>query len=271
MIAAGSATPGIYNAPPTPAELAERLGVDESALIKLDANENPYGAPPAALAALRDAAVNRYPDPAASALRAAISEFTDCDPERVVVGNGSDELIDLLCRRVLRPGDSVVTCPPTFSLYALAARVMGAEVVDVARGGDFALKVDDVLAAIDRNTKIVFLCSPNNPTGDLLSEADLLRVLAEAPLVALDEAYAEFAGVSAVTLSREYGNLVVLRTFSKAFGLAGLRVGYGVFPASLAQLLGETQAAIQRQQLSASRCRRCSGRHPLGGREVIAY
>ena len=232
-----------YNAPPAPQALAAQLGFSTSALIKLDANENPYGPPPAATAALASSArsAHRYPDPDASELRVALSGYTGYPPESIVVGNGSDELIDLLCRHLLRPGDNVVTCPPTFSLYALAAEQAGAAVLEAPRGSaggtGFSFDADAVAATVDERTKIIFLCSPNNPTGDVIGAGDVRRVLGLGPLVVLDEAYVEFSGSNLLGLTREYGNLVVLRTFSKAFGLAGLRIGYGVFPDDLAQSL----------------------------------
>ena len=129
-----------YDAPPAPQVLAVQLGLGTSALIKLDANENPYGAPPAAIAALASSVqfIHRYPDPDASELRAALSDYTSCPPASIVVGNGSDELIDLLCRQLLRPGDNVVTCPPTFSLYALDAEKAGAAALEAPRAAAWA-------------------------------------------------------------------------------------------------------------------------------------
>jgi histidinol-phosphate aminotransferase len=237
MTAVNDPGEAVYLAPPSVAQLSARLGVDPSRLVKLDANENPYGAPPAALRALAEVAANRYPDAEVGALRSALAEFTGCPADRIVVGNGSDELIDLLCRLVLRPGDNVVVTPPTFSLYALAARFAGADVLEIARPVGEPVDIDGLVEAVNAQTKIVFLCSPNNPTGESLSEDEVRRVLALGPLVVLDEAYAEFAGCSLIQLALEYDNLVVLRTFSKAFGLAGLRVGYGAFPAALARQL----------------------------------
>jgi histidinol-phosphate aminotransferase len=230
-----------YDAPVTPLQLARRLGVDPESIIKLDANENPYGPPPAALRALASVEVNRYPDAGATALRERVSQYVGCEPERLVFGNGSDELIDLLCRAVLRPGDRVVNCPPTFGMYAIAARASGSDVVDVPRDTAFDLDWRSLPAACQA-AKLVFLCSPNNPTGGKLSEADLRSLLAMRPLVVLDEAYVEYAGCNLAHLIGEYSNLVILRTFSKAFGLAGLRVGYGIFPPDLARALSGLKA-----------------------------
>jgi histidinol-phosphate aminotransferase len=231
------ATNNVYDLPATPPDLAARLGIDVSEIVKLDANENPYGPSPAALRALQDVAANRYPDPGATPLREAIGSYLNLSPDKIVVGNGSDELIELLCRLLLVPGDEVVTCPPTFSLYAIAARTFGAQVLDAARGENFAFDLSTVQQAVSTTTKIIFLCSPNNPTGDSISESDLRAVLDLGPLVVMDEAYAEFSGSTFVPLMQEYSNLAILRTFSKGFGLAGLRVGYGIFPPDLARSL----------------------------------
>jgi histidinol-phosphate aminotransferase len=235
-----------YDAPPTPLELARRLGVDPESIIKLDANENPYSPPQSAISAMAGVAPNRYPDPNATALKERLSQYLGCPPDSLVLGNGSDELIDLLCRSVLRDGDTVVNCPPTFGLYEIAARASGAAALSVPRTADFSLDLQALFRAVEQPdggvVRLVFLCSPNNPTGGSLLEADLRRLLDAGPLVALDEAYAEYAGRSFVQLTAEYSNLVVLRTFSKAFGLAGLRIGYGVFPPELARELSAMKA-----------------------------
>lgn len=246
-----------YDAPLGEHELVTQYGLDATALIKLDANENPYGAPPSAKSALAQVLVNRYPDAGSVALRTALGTYTGCRPEQILLGNGSDELIELICRVLLRPGDRVVICPPTFSLYALAARTAGAEIVEAHRNSQLTTDHQALVTLIDANTKIVFLCSPNNPTGDSLSEAQLRSILHRGALVVLDEAYAEFSGVSYMALISEYENLIILRTFSKAFGLAGLRIGYGVFPERLvapistAKLPYNVNAAAQMVALAA--------------------
>ena len=252
-----------YAAPPAPSELAARLGIPLSAICKLDASESPFGPTPKALAAIAALAapptellgVGRYPDPLAGELRAALATYTGVAAEQIVVGNGADEVIVLLCRVLLRPGDEVVVSGPTFSVYAMAAQHCGARVVDVGRTADFAVDEDALLAAIGPATRLIFLCSPNNPTGTLLPRATVLAALersravaaeaaGEGPLVVVDEAYYEFGALTddptawtAAPLLAEGERLVVLRTFSKIFGLAGLRVGYGLCPPVLATLL----------------------------------
>jgi histidinol-phosphate aminotransferase len=226
--------------PITPTDvLAERLGVPQERVIKLDGNENPYGPSPKALAAIRShSGYHIYPDPAQTAVRAALAEYAECEPARIVCGQGSDDLIDLVMRAVLGPGDAVINCPPTFGMYPFSAEVAAARVLDAPRNEDFSLDLD-AIASRAPEAKAIFLASPNNPTGNLLSEDEIARLLALDLLIVIDEAYVEFAGRqhSSVPLVREHGNLVVLRTFSKWAGLAGLRAGYGVMAPELAEVL----------------------------------
>ena len=224
--------------------LAARLGRDPDDLIKLDANENPYGAAPgvrAALAGLRYTHV--YPDPQSRELRAALAGFTGVPADLLLAGAGADEMIDLTMRLFLQPGDTIVNCPPTFGMYPFDAAICGAGVVSVPRRDDFSLDLDAVEAAVRRHEpKLIFVACPNNPDGSWLPDADLERLLALPLVVVLDEAYVEFAGTEPANLGRgrsrirrvaERENLIVLRTFSKLAGLAGLRAGYGAFPAAL--------------------------------------
>jgi histidinol-phosphate aminotransferase len=217
--------------------IASRLGLEESELVKLDANENPYGPPPAAKEAL---AVLRYPhiypDPQSRALRAALAEFTRLPAENLLAGAGADELIDLVMRLFIEPGDVVVNCPPTFGMYAFDAAIAGAELVSVRRRPDFSVDADGVEQAVrKRGAKLLFLACPNNPDGGWLPDEDLERFVGLPVIVVLDEAYVEFAGVERSRIRRvlEHDNLIVLRSFSKWAGLAGLRVGFGGFPSLL--------------------------------------
>jgi histidinol-phosphate aminotransferase len=204
--------------------------------VKLDANENPYGPPPQVTEALANLEhVELYPDPDSNALRAALATFTGVPADLILAGAGSDELLALLTRLFLQPGDAVLNCPPTFGMYDFFAAVAGARNVTVPRKSDFSLDLDAVEEAAEReNPKLLFVASPNNPDGGWLPDAHLERLLALPLLVVLDEAYVEFAsGDSRIARVPEEENLVVLRTFSKWAGLAGLRVGYGAFPAPL--------------------------------------
>ncbi|HEX2172262.1 MAG TPA: histidinol-phosphate transaminase [Dehalococcoidia bacterium] len=211
--------------------LAERFGIPADQIRKLDGNENPYGSPPEVRAALRDLdSVHIYPDPQHRHLRATLAEYVDCPADQILCGNGSDELIDLVFRIFLAPGDEIIDCPPSFGMYSFDATICSARVVAVDRREDFRLNLSAIEAAVTDRTKLIVLCSPNNPTGNSVSDAELEALLDLGPVVLLDEAYAEFAGRSFVRRVLEEPNLIVLRTFSKWAGLAGLRVGYGVFP-----------------------------------------
>lgn len=226
--------------PITPTDvLAEQHGIAPADILKLDGNENPYGPSPKALAALaayRDYHI--YPDPDQTKARDAIAAHLGVERERVVCGLGSDDLIDLILRAVVSPGDGIINCPPTFGMYPFSTEVAGGRVVEAPRGEDFSLDTDAVREAA-RDANAIFLASPNNPTGNMLSDGELRELLALDVLVVIDEAYIDFAGAkhSALPLVAEHDQLVVLRTFSKWAGLAGLRAGYGVMAPALASLL----------------------------------
>lgn len=206
--------------------------------VRLDANESPW-AP-----YLAGRGLNRYPEPQPPALRQRLAGLYGIPPERLLLTRGSDEAMDVLCRGFCRAGrDSVVVTPPTFGMYGICARIQGAGVrgVPLDAGDDFALDADAVLAACDLSVKLVFLCSPNNPTGQVVS-AGTVRAICEAlagrALVVLDEAYVEFAHQpSLVSGTDSPPNLVVLRTLSKARGLAGARVGALAGPPELVSFL----------------------------------
>ncbi|MBE2200615.1 MAG: histidinol-phosphate transaminase [Anaerolinea sp.] len=213
--------------------LSARLGRPSATITKLDANENPYGPSPKALAALQDGRFYHiYPDPEANELRAALSDYVDLPKARLMAGAGADELIDLVLRVVLSPGDVVIDCPPSFGMYPFSTAVNAGRYFPVWRKADFSLDVDGIeTAVIAQHAKILLLCAPNNPDGSLIDDDTLRRLLTLPVLVILDEAYIDFAAVnSRMSWTLTYENLVVLRTFSKLAGLAGLRVGYGAFP-----------------------------------------
>jgi histidinol-phosphate aminotransferase len=231
--------------PYTPIEpfevLSARYGRTPDQIVKLDANENPYGMAPAAREALEQLQYPHiYPDPESRALRQALSKFTGVPASHLLAGSGADELIDLLLRVLIEPGDRVLTCPPTFGMYAFDTRLNAGQVVEVARRPDFSIDLEQIRAAVKRDKpKLIFLANPNNPDGSMLENGEIEALLDLPALLVLDEAYIEFSSldISDVTtrIDRvpEQANLVVLRTFSKWAGLAGLRVGYGAFPAWL--------------------------------------
>jgi histidinol-phosphate aminotransferase len=222
--------------------LSEEEGIAAEGIIKLDGNENPYGPSPRTLEALatyREWEI--YPDPTQRHLRAKLAAYAGVDATHVIPGNGSDELIDLLMRVFLDPGDAVINCPPTFGMYPFSAQVNAAEVVTVNRRTDFTLDLEATVAAARHpRAKLIFLASPNNPTGTPLNQAEVEALLATGIMVVVDEAYIEFAeSPSFATQVPQHENLVVLRTFSKWAGLAGLRVGYGIMAPALSALLDQ--------------------------------
>ncbi len=220
--------------------LAARLGLRMEQIVKLDANENPYGPSPKAVQALAGLHFpNYYPDADALALRTALAVFTGAPLESLMVGSGADELIDMLLRAMLDPGERVLVCPPAFSMYALDTQVNFGNIISVNRREDFSHDVPAICKMVEQQRpKVLFITSPNNPDGSLIDPGDLDILLKLPVLVVLDEAYIEFvenAGRLGENLSRirevpGRENLVVLRTFSKWAGLAGLRIGFGAFP-----------------------------------------
>ncbi len=223
--------------------LSERLGLPAEQIIKLDANENPYGPAPAVLEALAEYNFYHiYPDPQQTELRSALAEYVGVPAGHILPTHGADEMLDYLCRIFLRPGDAVVDCPPTFGMYSFDVHLAGAEVIEVWRRPDYSVDVEAVERAVLEQAagrvKLLFLTSPNNPSGTWLPDDDLVRLLRLPVMVALDEAYVEFADrPSRASWALRHDNLVVLRTFSKAAGIAGLRLGYGVCPAWLMETL----------------------------------
>lgn len=249
--------------------LSRRLGMPAHEIVKLDANENPYGAHPAVAEALAEYAYYHiYPDPQQTELRQALAAHLEKEQhqsgnaiesaessssvapavpvEQILPSHGTDEILDYLCRLFLGPGDAIINTPPTFGMYSFDAKLVGAEVLEVWRDDGYNVDVNAIFDLVGSAAqkeesvlpKLLFLTSPNNPTGNWLSDNDLLRLLELPVIVVLDEAYVEFA----VKKSRtpwvlEHDNLVIIRTFSKSAGIAGLRLGYGVFPDWMMPLL----------------------------------
>lgn len=214
--------------------LAAEIGLPVEFLVKLDANENLYGPHPAIREAIAAADLHIYPDPGQEALRAAIAESLGVTAEQVVAGAGSDDLLDILVR--LTEPRAIVNVTPTFGMYSFLGKLAKARIVEVPRSADsgFAVDIDGVSRAVENGAKLVFLASPNNPTGNGLTPDEAERLARLDAIVAIDEAYAEFMGRSAIDLLDRHPNLVILRTFSKWAALAGLRVGYAVLHPALA-------------------------------------
>jgi histidinol-phosphate aminotransferase len=230
-------------------ELEREYGLTGS--IKLASNENPLGPSPRAVAALRRAVghLHRYPDGGGHDLLAAIGTHLGVSPARIVMGNGSDDIIALLTRTLLGPGDEALIPRPSFLMYDIAVRSAGAQPVCVPLAG-MAPDLEGMLAALTPRTRMVFICNPNNPTGGIVGREAWERFLGQLPpsvAVVLDEAYIEFARDPACPrgvdyLAEEGPAVITLRTFSKLYGLAGLRVGYGVMPTALAEALNRVRA-----------------------------
>ncbi|MCK9485129.1 MAG: histidinol-phosphate transaminase [Dehalococcoidia bacterium] len=228
-----------YAALEDPAAVAAQFGLDLARVVKVDGNENPYGPSPRALEALRavEYEPNRYGDADQKALRAAIGRYLDVPPEAVVCGAGSDEVIELIFRLFMEEGDRIVTSSPTFGMYAFNAQVAGAEVVDVPLLEQWAFDTEGLVDAA-LQAKATFLPSPNNPTGNPVPVGVVDALLETGNMLVLDEAYIEFSDApSLAKRAAETPGLVVLRTFSKWGGLAGLRIGYAVLHPETAAIL----------------------------------
>ena len=205
--------------------------------IFLDANENSLGSP-------AGLALNRYPDPLQRELKTALTGLYNVSAESIFVGNGSDEAIDLLMRVFCTPGaDEIIICPPTYGMYRVAADVNDVTVRDVPLNDDFGLDVEKIVESIKPSTKLIFICSPNNPTGNAADRERVLRIVGRAnSLVVVDEAYGDFyEGSTLIDAIAEHPNLVVLRTLSKAYGLAAARVGLAFADASVISLLNRAK------------------------------
>ncbi len=222
-------------------DIRRRYGLER--VVKMASNENPLGVPPKALAVLREKShlAFRYPQAGNPRLVAALAAHTGVDASRIFIGNGSDELIDLIFRVRAVPGlHNAVAFRPCFGLYVTQARLAGVDLRRVHLKDDFSFDFDALLERVDNNTSLVFLTSPDNPSGRLAPSREIARVARALPpscLLVVDEAYIEFAGEQESMLRCNLPNVAVLRTFSKLYGLAGLRIGYGILPPRLADAL----------------------------------
>lgn len=228
-------------------ETARQLGCDPCEIIKLASNENPLGPSPKALAAMHAAIENaqHYPDGGAHYLRNALAQKLNMGPENIIIGNGSNEIIELLGHAFLKPGDAILTSEHAFVAYRIVARIFGAQTIE-APSRNYAHDLDAMLDAITDQIELIFVANPNNPTGTLLSADVIEGFVARVPshlIIIFDEAYHEFVDGPADTLRyiREERNVVTLRTFSKIHGLASLRIGYGVARPELIEVLQKTR------------------------------
>lgn len=255
--------------------LAAKLGVPEDIIIKMDANENPYGPSPRVNEALgKNEYLNIYPDPESRELRGKLSEIYGVPEENLLAGSGADELIDLLTRVVLEPSQVVINCVPTFGMYNFDTNLNYGKCINIQRKSDFSLDLGAIRNAVDTYKPVlIFLCSPNNPDGRLASEEEINTLLSLPTMVVLDEAYVEFTQKdmdlgyhqSLIRQVKDRNNLVVLRTFSKWAGLAGLRVGFGAFPIELMPSLWKAK-----QPYNVSVAASCAALASLEDREYLA-
>lgn len=214
-------------------EITEKYGLEPEKIIKLSSNENPMGTSPKAVEAVNKESklMYRYPEVGLKELTTLVASYSGVSPSHVILGgDGADEILDVLGKTLIEPGDEFIVPIPSYMYYEFTLKIHGG--VPVYASWDLpqnVLNVDSVLDSITTRTRLIFLCTPNNPTGAIIDREDIKTILKSTDaLVVVDEAYFEFSGVNNVDLLREYDNLFILRTFSKILGLAGMRIGYGL-------------------------------------------
>lgn len=223
---------------------------------KLDANENPINIvgemKTKIFDRIFDNELNRYPDNNVLELKKALANYTGLKIENIICGNGSDQIIKIIIDSFIEAGDAIITHKPTFSMYKVAGEIAGAKVIEIEDDKDFKIQIDDIITKANKfNAKLIFLCNPNNPTGQIINRGDIVRVLENTKsIVVVDEAYYEFYGETMVKDVNNYDKLIVLRTLSKAFGLAGLRVGYGVGRKELIDILDSVKPPYNLNSIS---------------------
>lgn len=221
---------------------------DGDAQIFLDANENAFGSP-------LGGQYNRYPDPLQSKLKSLISAHNNIAPNKIFIGNGSDEVIDLLIRVFCRPGeDNIMICPPTYGMYEVAANINDVAILRVNLTDEFELDTGAICETINDNTKIIFICSPNNPTGNSMSRESIIKITKSFNgIVVVDEAYIHYSDErSFIDALENCPNLLIMQTFSKAWGLAGLRVGFACANEQIIELLNKVKPPYNINQVSQS-------------------
>jgi len=244
QILAESQSLGKYDVGETIERLAVKLGRKPSEILKLNSNENFFVPLDLLRETLREVVEEVdpriYPRDETRDLRDALSRYVGVPAEEIVVGTGSDQLIDLVSKMFLRSGDEALSVDPTFSIYERCVRIQGGLYKSIPLKEDFSLDAAKMLSSITPRTRLIFLCSPNNPTANQFTQKDI-QILAEGfdGLIAVDEAYVDFSDGSVVDLVEDYQNIAVFRTFSKVFGLAGLRVGCAIASSELAKVMNE--------------------------------
>ncbi len=224
---------------------SRRLGLEPEDILKLDANENPYGCSVGVQELLASYDLYHiYPDPLQTGLREQLESYSGVKKERIFLGNGVTELTDLIMRVFVGLGDEVIICPPTAQFYRFYANLAEAEIVSVARQPQtFDLQIEAIMPKVTERTKLIMIGSPNNPTGNVITNTNLVKLLKSRAIVVVDESFYEFAGSTAANLVAEFDNLIVMRSFSHWAGLAGMRIGYGIFPQEVMKHLWKLRAA----------------------------
>jgi len=207
--------------------LRSKYSLGNKEIIRLNANENPYGSIPEINSNLSEISFHNYPDSSQSELRKYLSEYTGVDEDNVVAGSGADEMIELIFKIYGKKDDTLVDLQPTFGMYSFLATSMGMKVVSSPRNIDWSINLSHTIDLIKKNnSKLLFIASPNNPTGNVLNESEVKSLLDTGIIIIIDETYYEFCSKSSVNLINSYENIIVLRSFSKWAGIAGLRIGY---------------------------------------------
>jgi histidinol-phosphate aminotransferase len=218
---------------------------DTAEMVFLDANENPF-----------NNGVNRYPDPQQASVKSILAKQNKVNPNQMLLGNGSDEVLDLIFRAFCEPkGDNVITLPPTYGMYGVLANINAVENREVLLSTDFQPQIEKIFKAIDDNTKIIFLCSPNNPTGNSFSEESVTTLLEHFNgLIVIDEAYIDFSEKESwLQKLEQYPNLIITQTLSKAYGLAGIRLGICYASAQIISVLNKIKPPYNVNELSQKR------------------
>ncbi len=233
-----------YSSGDTPETLAKRIGVEESQIVKLNFNENLFVDRTKQISLVKQVAdeidLRMYPDDEEPKLREKLTGYMGVPMDFLIVGNAGDELIDRIIRLFVEKGDIAVSFVPSFAIPRLCVKRQGGEYMTVPLKADFQLDVERMLSVFSEKTRLLYLCSPNNPTSNQMKPEDIEKIVKAFPgIVILDEAYGEFANYSFVPRIRDFPNMIILRTFSKAFGLAMLRIGYAVANPPIANVLRE--------------------------------
>lgn len=215
-----------YKASPALGEISREIGIPMEEIIKLDAGENPYVENLQNKKLLFNMKFYPYPDSQCILLRQKLALYTRYPPEWIICGNGSDEMIDLLIRTFVSARDEIIISPPTFPMYQFYGQLAGAKIKSVLRTENMSIDAEEIFNSINKKTKLIFIDSPANPAGTVMSEDAVKKLLSGKNIVVVDEAYFEYSSKTVLPLVKRYSNLVVLRTFSKWAGLAGLRIGY---------------------------------------------